>query len=195
VEDPNDTVQFSQPAATTNGSAQIIKLPLPSTSGESSDLDPGQNQQKPINPSINSSTSGAAGGHIRAHTPLWYALYFPQLDELSEARQQKILNLLAGIAESISSTVSFHPLALICEIRSSLKYFGDINAIHNKLEPLLTNQLQELQLPKYFLYSASPTITGSLLLARSGHNALVYQKENLRSALSLLPIEVLQLHK
>ena len=201
MEDPNDTVQLSQSAAMTNGSAQIIKPPLPSASGESSgpdlnlDPDPGQNQQKPTNPSINSATSGAAGGHIRTHTPLWYALYFPQLDELSEARQQKVLNLLAGIAESISSTVSFHPLALICEIRSSLKYFGDINAIHNKLEPLLTTQLQELQLPEYFLYSASPSITGSLLLARSGHNALVYQKENLRSALSLLPIEVLQLHK
>ena len=137
MEDPNDTVQLSQSAAMTNGSAQIIKLPLPSGESSGPDLnlgpDPGQNQQKPTNPSINSATSGAAGGHIRTHTPLWYALYFPQLDELSEARQQKVLNLLAGIAESISSTVSFHPLALICEIRSSLKYFGDINAIHNKL--------------------------------------------------------------
>ena len=48
-------------------SAQIIKLPLPSASGESSgpdlnlDPDPGQNQQKPTNPSINSAAMYKCG--------------------------------------------------------------------------------------------------------------------------------------
>lgn len=110
-------------------------------------------------------------------------------------QQTKLMNELAGVVQSVSSTVSFHPLALICEIRSSLKYFGGIEAVHNKLKPLLIAELQALQLPDYFLYAASPTVTGSLLLARSGHNALVYRKDNLRSALGKLPTEVLWLGK
>jgi hypothetical protein len=34
-------------------------------------------------------------------------------------KQIQVLNELAGLVESVSSTVSFHPQALICEIRSS----------------------------------------------------------------------------
>ena len=55
--------------------------------------------------------------------------------------------------------------------------------------------LQNRSLGDRFLYAASPTISGSLLLARSGHNALVYQKENLRSALGKLSVDVLDLQK
>ena len=86
-------------------------------------------------------------------------------------------------------------MALVCEIRSGLKYFGGMEEVHNKLAPLLTALLQQRGLPHYFLYAASPTITGSLLLARSGRNALVYQKNNLRSALGRLPTSVLRLSK
>lgn len=126
---------------------------------------------------------------------LWYALYFPQLHELSEPQQIQVLNELAGLVESVSSTVSFHPQALICEIRSSLKYFGGIDTIHDKLKALLKPALEQRHLEGYFLYAATPTVSGSLLLARSGHNALVYQKDNLRSALGQLSTDVLQLGK
>ncbi len=125
---------------------------------------------------------------------LWYALYFPQLKTLSHNQQQHCLNRLAEVAESVSATVSFHPQALVCEIRSSLKYFGGINSIHEKLNAALTPALIEMKLADDFLYAASPTVTASLLLARSGRNTLVYQKQNLRSVLGELELNVLQLN-
>ena len=91
--------------------------------------------------------------------------------------------------------MSFHPQALICEVRSSLKYFGGIEVIHNKLKALISPALEEMKLPGQFLYAASPTVTGSLLLARSGHNILVYRKRNLRSVLGQLSTDVLLLNK
>ena len=126
---------------------------------------------------------------------LWYALYFPQLAELNATQQKKYLLELAALGQTVSSTISFHPLALVFEIRSSLRYFGGIDVIHGKLEKLISQQLNAWQLPESLFYSVSPTISGSLLLARSGHNVLVYQKDNLRSALGRLPTEVLQLNK
>ena len=97
--------------------------------------------------------------------------------------------------QSVSSTVSFHPQALIGEIRSSLKYFAGIDIIHQKLQRLIGEQLRRWGLADSFFYAASPTVSGRLLLARSGHNALVYQKQNLRSALGQLPTDVLDLNK
>lgn len=132
---------------------------------------------------------------IRNRNNLWYALYFPQLIQLGKLQQDRYLNELAGLVQSVSSTISFHPLTLVCEIRSSLKYFAGIDVIHNKLQQRLGEQLQAWGLASDFLYAASPTVTGSLLLARSGQRLLVYQKENLRSALGKLPAEVLELDR
>ena len=126
---------------------------------------------------------------------LWYALYLPQLAKLDDKNQTQVLNTLANLITSVSSTVSLHPQSLICEIRSSLKYFGGINNIHEKLKNLVTPILQENTQTNYFLYAISPTISGSLLLARSGHNTLVHRKENLRSALGRLSTSVLQLNR
>jgi protein ImuB len=115
------------------------------------------------------------------------------LETLSQQEQQRCLNTLAGVVESVSSTVSLHSQALVCEIRSSLRYFGGINPIHEKLKHPLEEALVSMKLPSDYLYAASPTVTGSLLLAKSGHNTLVYRKENLRSALGELSTHVLQL--
>ena len=126
---------------------------------------------------------------------LWYALYLPQLRELNTTQQKKYLDQLAGHMQSVSSTVSFHPQALICEVRSSLKYFNGIDVIHQKLQELVEEQLRQWNLADDFFYAASPTASGSLLLARSGNNTLVYQKKNLRSALGQLSTDVLDLNK
>ena len=126
---------------------------------------------------------------------LWYALYLPQLKELDPAQQKKYLDQLAGHMQSVSSTVSFHPQALICEIRSSLKYFSGIDVIHQNLQKLIEKQLQQWNLAGDIFYAASPTVSGSLLLARSGNNILVYRQENLRSALGQLSTDVLDLNK
>lgn len=171
MKDSESMAQLPLPEA---GEGRVVKLPLPLK-----DKRPDQQQQTTP----------------RRRSSLWYALYLPQLTELNEAQQDRTLKKLAGLMESVSSTVSFHPQALICEIRSSLKYFGGIETIHEKLQKLISPALQEMELDERFFYAASPTVTGSLLLARAGKNQLVYQKENLRSALGQLSTEVLQLNK
>ncbi|MCB1669695.1 MAG: DNA polymerase Y family protein [Gammaproteobacteria bacterium] len=126
---------------------------------------------------------------------LWYALYLPQLLELPEPLQQQRLKQLAALARGVSSGISFHPGALVLEIRSSLRYFRGIDRLHEILAAGVTRQLQSWQLPESFRYAAAPTVTGSLLLARGGHNRLVYRRDNLRSALGGLSTDVLELSR
>ena len=182
MEDPNNSAQ--KPVATAGSrKSGVIKLPLANRCG------PGKQRR-----TNNESNKEPAKSRPRRQS-LWYAIYFPQLSELSESQQTQVLCELAGLAENVSATVSFHSQALVCEIRSSLRYFGGIDNIHSKLQSLIVPALQTRSLGDSFLYAASPTVSGSLLLARSGHNALVYQKENLRSALGKLSVDVLDLQK
>ena len=184
MEDPERTKQLSPSLGRIDAGqnrARVVRLPLRGETGVAKATSKGR----------------ATSGYVvskRSHT-LWYALYLPQLEELAQSQQRQYLNKLAALMQELSSTISFHPLALICEIRSSLKYFGGVDVIHCRLGQLVTAQLAEWGLADYFLYAVSPTVTGSLLLARSGHNALVYQKDNLRSALGRLSTEVLQLKR
>lgn len=203
MKDPDITAQLPLPATkkrraegapegAEKAAAKVVALPLPSPRVDREDRASGDEATSGARgPSENNRPSAPEPKPRRQN--LWYALYFPQLHELSEPEQIQVLNELAGLVESVSSTVSFHPQALICEIRSSLKYFGGIDSIHDKLKAQLAPALQERHLVDYFLYAATPTVSGSLLLARSGHNALVYQKDNLRSALGQLSTDVLQL--
>ena len=126
---------------------------------------------------------------------LWYALHFPQLAELGETQQKTYLNQLAILVERVSSNITIQSQAIVCEIRSALRYFGGVDKLHETLKEPIQAKLIKLALPEYFSYAACPTITGSLLLARSGKKILVYRKENLRSALSKLTIDVLDLSK
>ena len=126
---------------------------------------------------------------------LWYALYLPQLTELAEKLQRQHLEQLARLATEVSSSVSFHPCSLVFEIRSSLRYFGSINSLHELLASRVAKQLQDWGLEPQFSYAASPTVTGSLLLARGGRNLLVYRQDNLRSALGRLSTDVLELDR
>ncbi len=176
MKDSESMAQLPLPEA---GEDRVIRLPLPASAGS---------QPYPQPPAPAEPTP-------RRQDRLWYALFLPQLAALSEPQQKRSLKRLAALMESVSSTVSFHPQALICEVRSSLKYFGGIEVIHDKLRALITPALQNMELADHFFYAASPTVTGSLLLARSGQNLLVYRKENLRSALGQLSTEVLQLNK
>ena len=182
MEDPERTKQLtlsptgSMQAAST---ARVIRLPL----------------RTDVARATGKSRATASLSTSKRRPALWYALYLPQLEALPRPQQQQYLNKLAALVQELSSTVSFHPLALVFEIRSSLKYFGGIDVIHRRLGQLVAAQLAEWALADHFLYAVSPTVTGSLLLARSGRNALVYQKDNLRSALGQLSTEVLQLNR
>ena len=199
MEGPDSLNQLPLPVLPVADGARTIQLPQ-TTRHSKTFL--GQQQFSGATPVPNSAKNGpdvAKTGSVtslrKSVATLWYAAYFPQLSTCPEPQQQKLLNALAALALQISATVSFHPLALVCEIRSSLNYFGGIDAIHDKLKQEVSQLLTDSGLPDNFLYAASPTVTGSLLLARSGHNALVYQKDNLRSALGQLPTSVLELNK
>ncbi len=173
MEKPDPSVQLPLPSLPDRNGAQVIALPLPAP--------------RPAPQSRPAPT--------RKRFALWYALYFPQLESLTEKTRQEALQRLAGQAQNISATVSYHDCALVAEIRSSLKYFGGLQAIHESLHEPLQHCLTELALPDGYGYAATPTVTGSLLLARAGHNSAVYRPDNLRSALGHLPYEVLHLHR
>ena len=126
---------------------------------------------------------------------LWYAIYFPQFKNLNEAQKEGYLNQLAVLVKNISSSITIQKQAIVCEVRSALRYFSGIDNIHKIIKVPIESKLKELQLPQYFYYAACPTIAGSLLLARSGKKTLIYRKKNLRSALGKLPISVLDLSR
>ncbi len=174
MDDSEHSAQLPLPAVPDRQGARIIALPAPAP---------------------RTGTDSSTDTPARRRPALWYALYFPALAQLPETTQQQSLQRLAAVAESVSSTVSYHPQALICEARSSLRYFGGLEALHNRLQQPLRDCLRQLQLPEQFFYAASPTVSGSLLLARAGRNTLVYQPENLRAALGHLDTAVLQLNK
>ena len=123
---------------------------------------------------------------------LWYALHLPRLQALPESRRRQYLLVLAGLMEACSSDISLHETALVCEVRSALRYFGGIEAIHERLSGAIKRQLREWELPEDFSHAAAPTISGSLLLARAGGGKAVYRRANLHAALQGLPVAVLQ---
>lgn len=132
--------------------------------------------------------------HQRGKQPgnLWYAMHLPRLQALPESRRRRYLLVLAGLMETCSSDISLHEAALVCEVRSALRYFGGIEAIHERLAGAIKRQLREWELPEDFSHAAAPTITGSLLLARAGGGKAVYRRANLHAALQGLPVAVLQ---
>jgi protein ImuB len=185
LKDPDSEAQLPLPCIAPESGAQIIQLPArPKNLAK----------QRPSKTATDEASAKPIAKHNKSKS-LWYALYLPQFRELDSAQQKKCLDQLAGHMQSVSSTVSFHPQALVCEIRSSLKYFAGIDVIHQKLQKLIEEQLQQWGLADNFFYAASPTVSGSLLLARSGNNVLVYRPENLRSALGQLSTDVLDLNK
>lgn len=189
MEDPDSLIQLSLPTLPLAGGARIITLPQPALTARTLRL-AGARQA-----SVQRDQPASISPLSKAGPTLWYAIQIPQLADQPQSQQQTLLNALAALALEVSATVNLHHLALVCEIRSSLKYFGGIDVIHDKLKPAISRLLLAAGLPGSFQYAASPTITGSLLLARSGHNALVYRKDNLRSALGQLPTSVLELNK
>lgn len=185
MKDPDSEAQLPLPCIAPESGAQIIQLPARVK---------GLAKEQPSKAATGEASVKPTAKRNKSNS-LWYALYLPQLEDLESTQQKKHLDRLAELMQSVSSTVSFHPQALICEVRSSLKYFSGIDIIHQKLQKLIEEQLQQWDLADDFLYAASPTVSGSLLLARSGHNALVYRQENLRSALGQLSTDVLDLNK
>ncbi len=122
---------------------------------------------------------------------LWYALYLPQLRALPAARRHRCLLAVARLMRNYSADIRLDETALICEVRSALRYFGGAAVIHEKLGADVRPRLRQWELPEEFCHAAAPTITGSLLLARGGGGKAVYQRADLQAALRELPVSVL----
>lgn len=137
---------------------------------------------------------------VQKNSPLWYAICLPQLsadisswgpNQLGQSKAE-MLQLIAAQLTALSSKVSIEaPNCLVFEVRSTLKYFGGIEKIRSQLEKIIHNTLTQWQLPLLFYQAATPTPAASLLLAQAGHNLLVYQQDNLRSALGRLSVQTL----
>ena len=132
----------------------------------------------------------------RRPTPLWYALWLPQLSQQPaiDGEQPARLQRIATSLGTLSATVSIEgPDSFLFEVGSTLRYFGGIEKIRLRLHALLEPLLLSWALPLQFHEAASPTPAASLLLARAACNLLVYRKDNLRAALGRLPLHMLSL--
>ena len=133
---------------------------------------------------------------LRRPTPLWYALWLPQLAQspASESVQRERLQQIAESLGALSATVSIEgPDSFLFEVGSTLRYFGGIEKIRVRLHAQLEPLLRSWALPSDFHEAASPTPAASLLLARAACNLLVYRKDSLRAALGRLPLHTLAL--
>ena len=98
------------------------------------------------------------------------------------------LNRLAVWAGQFTSAISLEPPhALLLEIRGSLRLFGDLSTLQQRLCDELSTHI------KHFLVAVAPTSLASLLLASQGKQTVITRKQGLRSALGKLPIARLPL--
>lgn len=121
---------------------------------------------------------------------LWYALYFPELNDCAQ------LHKLASVCQMASSKICLsHPHVLVLEVHSMLRYFGNFYSLKNRLIPLLQEKLIQLQQPLQFFDCLSPSADASALLVRSGINIQINDLEALKSALGKVPSALLPLNR
>ena len=103
---------------------------------------------------------------------------------LDEQKQNIRLQQLARWAGRFTSKVNLQPpRALLLEVRGSLKLFGGLSTIQDLIHQQLTEQWQHCFHP-----AVTPTPMASLLLAGSGQNDVVLNKQQLRSVLGRLSV-------
>lgn len=102
----------------------------------------------------------------------------------NEQLQLDRLQQLAVWAEQFTSKINLQsPRALLLEVRGSMKLFGGLPAMLDRIRQQLTEQWQ------HSFYSAvTPTPMASLLLAFSGQGDVVQDKQHLRSVLGRLSV-------
>lgn len=119
-----------------------------------------------------------------------YSIY-PNLAvyEFDKTAQQQRLHELASWAMQFSSKVNLNPpCSLLLEVQGSIKYFGSLAAIQEKIEQGLTEKWRHT-----FYQATTPTPAASLMLAESGRDLVVKRREDLRSALGQLSVDSLPL--
>ena len=109
MKDPDSEAPLPLPYVAPESGPQVIQFPARAKDSA---------KQRPSKAAMDEARVKSVAQRSKSNS-LWYALYLPQLRELNSALQKKYLDQLAGHMQSVSSTVSFHPQALICEVRSS----------------------------------------------------------------------------
>lgn len=115
---------------------------------------------------------------------LWYALYFPTLSN----GEVSVIPVVAQHCQQVSDYISLDgDNALVLEVGRSLRYFGSLARIRQRIEAGVSAQLAHTD----FLQAVAPSASASLLLARSGHEAAIGNSQDLRSRLGSIPTSAL----
>ena len=102
------------------------------------------------------------------------------------AQQDKLEELVADSMQ-LSSRVSIAPpTSFLLEVAGSIRYFGSLEMIQQKLAQSLKKKLQST-----FNMVVSPVPAASLLLARSGYKNIIHGLDELRSVSGALPVNAL----
>lgn len=124
----------------------------------------------------------SAGMAVNAAFALCPGLDVYPYDEQSQLDR---LQQLAAWAEQYTSRVSLQPPhALLLEVGGSMKLFGGLSAIRKLVRQQLTQRWQ-----LSFYSAVTPAPMASLLLAYSGRDEVVRNKQQLRSVLGSLPVK------
>ena len=107
--------------------------------------------------------------------------------ELDKVAQKTRLEALAKWAIQFSPKINLHPpCSFLLEVQGSIKYFGSLAAIQEKITQGLNEQWHHT-----FYQATTPTPAASLMLAESGRNVIVKRSTELRSTLGQLTVNSL----
>lgn len=110
-----------------------------------------------------------------------------RLEERNAEKESRVLERMAGWAERFTSIVSIElPDLLLLEIRGSLQLFGDAEALCRRVEDELALQGFRPSI------AVTPTVLGSVWLARAGVRASIFDRRKLAGALRPLPLHCLE---
>jgi len=114
-----------------------------------------------------------------------------QAHDANPIAQQNTLKKLAHWAQRFTAKVSIEPpQSLILEIQGSVKLFGGVDTLQQKIHQALQRRWH------YTANTAvAPTTPASLLLAATGQHPMVNHKTELRSALGSIAIYALPINK
>ncbi|MGH8194737.1 MAG: Y-family DNA polymerase [Woeseiaceae bacterium] len=109
-----------------------------------------------------------------------------ELEARHPAREERILKKLAAWAERFTATVSLEPPALLLEIAGSLRLFGGLETLWQRIETGLGQRGYAVSM------ALAPTPLASLWLARACRNVRIEDTKNLTGTLSPLPLRYLE---
>ncbi len=109
-----------------------------------------------------------------------------ELEERDPAREAQVLRKLAALAERHTSIVSLEPSALLLEVAGSLRLFGGLDSLWQRIESELRERGFSVSM------AAAPTPLASAWLAKAGRNVALLDPALLTGTLAPLPLRCLE---